>query len=839
MPPEAPRWQTAVRKPQPPRTIAPVAAILVATLLFMTGLIWIESENRRVRALQEAARISSERQVALVELLSFLKDSETSQRGYVITGRRDFLGLYPIGRGETRRHLAQLRRAYGGDDRAQRDLGELERIVAAKFAEMDAVIDVRRDQGLRQAAAVVSQGRGRALMLEARAMVRTMIAAERRIGRAEWADYFERQQLIEGLLRAGALAVTILLAVGGWMLWRIRRGRYLADLAAYDAATRQRTIFDSTNDAILILNPSGTIETVNAAGRKLLGFDGEDTRRQDVSTILDLADGPGSFHERIGLVDGVLRNPIVTGRTARRVDGSPLAVDVSLGVMDLPDGVHVVASLRDMTERARVERLKDDLVSTVSHELRTPLTSVIGALGLLRAGAAGVLGDEAAKLVEIAENNSRRLIRLINDMLDIDRIENGQLRMARRPLDLRSIAQRAASDAEGLARDQVINVVAHVPEETVPVNADEGRLLQVMTNLLGNAIKAAPPESTVEVVVERIGGKARVAVDDRGPGIPQEFRGRIFGRFERSRDVEASGAGSGLGLAISREIVLGHGGEIWFEDRPEGGTRFAFSIDLDDGVDKAAEEEARCCILICEDDPDALRVLQSLVSAEGCACDTAGSAEEARTMLRARAYDGLLLDLNLPGESGLEFARSIRADPDLRHLPIVVVTGRDKDQDDGLCALDIVDWITKPVDIARLGAALDAVSARIAPGKPCVLHLDDDQDTLDVTGRSLSPDAQMLQATDLATARAILNETTPDLVIIDVNLPIGSGLDLLPLLVDGAGVPIPAIIYSAQDVSAATARRVNAVLTKSKDSLPDLRRTVRRVFAGHHRGGNA
>ena len=184
---------------------------------------------------------------------------------------------------------------------------------------------------------------------------------------------------------------------------RLRRARHAATVEAFKAAERNRTILDSTIDSILILNPSGTIETMNAAATAMLGYAANELGRRDVSVLLDIAPGDGSFHKRIGLVDGQLRASFLADRLVRHRDGRSIPVDVAMGVMSLPSGDHIVASLRDISERKRIERVKDDLMSTVSHELRTPLTSVVR-----RAGAApGRIGRHAAGRRRTADRNRR------------------------------------------------------------------------------------------------------------------------------------------------------------------------------------------------------------------------------------------------------------------------------------------------------------------------------------------------------------------------------------------------------------------------------------------------
>ncbi|WP_156679964.1 ATP-binding protein [Sphingomonas profundi] len=818
------RAELAGRAPSLARSLL---AASILPFLFVGLIVWLGAEYRRAETVRTQARASFDRRIDAITLLSRMKDAETSQRGFVITGSPAFLLPYAPARAAIETTLAAGRpRAF---DAAQaRRLAMLRALTARKLAEMDRIIAIRRTRGLDAAAQAVSSGLGERLMDRMRAVAGEMIAAEEALGKRQVAAYTERSRLTRDLAWMMLAALSILLMIGLTALVRLRQARHAAKVEAFEAAERNRTILDSTIDALLILNPSGTIETMNAAATSMLGYAENELSRRDVAVLLDIAPGNGSFHTRVGLVDGQLRASFFADRAVRHRDGRLIPVDVAMGVMSLPSGDHIVASLRDISERKRIERMKDDLMSTVSHELRTPLTSVVGALGLLRAGSAGALPDAARRLIEIAENNSRRLIRLINDMLDIDRIESGKLHVARDPIDLCDVVARACEGSEGLGAAAGVRIECRLPNAAVIVAGDADRLLQVVTNLVSNAVRASPQGKAVTIgLAVTAAGKALVTVDDEGPGIPPAFRERIFGRFERAERDDGS-VGTGLGLAISREIVSRHDGTIWFEDRSGGGTRFAFSIDLRRSAGTDVLGDTR--LLICEDDDAIAEILEAFVAEEGYASERVASAEEARAALAARSYSALLLDLKLPGEGGLSLARTLRDQVPPVSLPIIIVSASAPETiGGGATPLDIVDWIEKPLEPERFAAALRTALGRSGSKRPTILHLDDDQDVLDVVAAGLQPEARILKATDLGTARHLLQTESPDVAILDLQLADGSGLDLLPMLVGADGLAIPTIVYSAQDISAEAAQRVDAVLVKARGSLPDLAATVRRV----------
>lgn len=806
-------------------------ALLIPVVLAAT-LMWIQAEYSRWETLRVGAQQSYSRRSQLVDLLSMMRAAETSERGYALVGDEQLQARYIAAETAVRRLLRELFIAYRYEP-SPPQLGELSRIADAKFAEMDDVIRLFERRGAAEARRRINDGDGQRLMAQFEQLVGHIFQREIRVGDQRVQAFRARAAWIEWMMWVIAAIASVALTVILTQLWRQRRAKYEAALAAYEAAERSQTILNATADPIVIINASGTIETINAAVTRVLGYTPEAAERRDVTMLSDIAPGVGNFMERIGFADGRLRTSFLQEQPIRTQFGETILFDVALGVMRLPDGDHIVASLRDTTERQRLDRLKDDLISTISHELRTPLTSVIGALSLLRADAAGTLPDEAQELVRIAESNGQRLIRLINDMLDIDRIEAGKFRLATAPLDLRDVVRRACDDHAVLATSHAVTLDCELPTEPLMVDGDEARLLQVLANMLSNALKFSPAGSTVTVCARRDGRAVLVEVADEGPGIAEEFRSRIFGRFERAAHTEGW-AGTGLGLAIARDIVARHGGDIWFEDRRPGGTRFVFSLPTIVTDNVAGQGAERGQVLICHGDARLEQELQGLLDAEGLASEMVTSASAARDALAGGGYDLLLLDMALDDPDALSLARDVRRAVAPDGLSIILVSPGGAIDAAARFSLDLVDWIDKPIDASRLKAALATAMPLDGVDIPIVLHLDDDQDTLDVTARVLAGTARMMKVRSLADARAFLREQTPDLAILDYHLASGTGLDLLPDLADAHGVAIPTIVYSAHDVLLDPEALVHAVVVKSRHSAADLKATIRRILSVRH-----
>ncbi len=328
----------------------------------------------------------------------------------------------------------------------------------------------------------------------------------------------------------------------------------------------------------------------------------------------------------------------------------------------------------DIEQLKELERLKADFVSTVSHELRTPLTSMRGALGLLLSGAGGELSAKGRDLLRIALTNTDRLIRLINDILDIEKIDAGHVQIRRDRLRLRPLLEATVAGLEGLARDADVHLkISEVAD--VELFGDGDRLTQVFTNLISNAVKFSPKGAAVELSGELIDGFVRIGVRDHGPGIPPEFASRIFGRFQQAESaaMRRSG-GTGLGLSISKAITEMHAGRIGFQSAEGGGTEFY--VDLPVAPSPTGELDARPGVLIVEDDESMRAVLSALLEPFARPISV-GEADAAWRVLEETRIRVVILDTGLPGMDGLSFARRLRADTRFRTIAVLLYSASD------------------------------------------------------------------------------------------------------------------------------------------------------------------
>lgn len=339
---------------------------------------------------------------------------------------------------------------------------------------------------------------------------------------------------------------------------------------------QQEILLDSVTDGICGIDRDGVVSFMNPAAGRLLAADPSSLIGMPIHDLLHgFAPSGHRCGEECPIRRAASRQMTSAGQeNIFRSDGTSFPSEYVLTpLVDQGQVAGFVLSFRDISQRFALDRLKDEFISTVSHELRTPLTSIRGALGLLSSGVLNQGNEKAGNLLRIALSNSDRLVRLINDILDLERIQSGREPLAFRPVQLNDVVRQAIEGMQPVAENAGVQLIHDATK--VEIAADPDRLLQVLTNLLSNAIKFSPPNSTISVMLRPGVTGVTISVIDHGRGIPADKLEAIFGRFQQ---VDASDArekgGTGLGLAICRTIVLQHSGRIWAERNPLRGSTF-------------------------------------------------------------------------------------------------------------------------------------------------------------------------------------------------------------------------------------------------------------------------
>jgi signal transduction histidine kinase/CheY-like chemotaxis protein len=467
-----------------------------------------------------------------------------------------------------------------------------------------------------------------------------------------------------------------------------------------------------------------------------------------------------------------------------------------------------------LNQRSELDNLKDEFISTVSHELRTPLTSIRGALGLLSSGVIGDVDAKAQNLLRIAVTNTDRLIRLINDILDLERMESGRAPLQIRRCSLRELALQAIESMTGMADACSVHLelAPLTPAQSAAVEAlffdgDSDRILQVLTNLLSNAIKFSPPASTVRIFTEATADSILFKVADEGRGIPADQLDTIFDRFQQ---VELSDArqkgGTGLGLAICRSIVQQHCGSIWAQQNLGPGTtlyvmlpRTIRSTDVVQELPPPARGEG--AILVCDDDEGIRTIVNHHLTRQGYTVLEAASGQEALVLAGENQVEAILLDLYMPGLSGWETLQRLRNNPVTAHIPVVILSVLSSSLRPQLTG-DAQGWVQKPFNEQLLFAELGRV-LHAGEGPAHVLLVEDDDDLASVVKASFGDAAVYLEHAS-SRQQAIRHCITrrPDLLILDLTLPDGDGFSLVEWLRNQPTLDtLPLVVYSGREIS--------------------------------------
>jgi len=593
-----------------------------------------------------------------------------------------------------------------------------------------------------------------------------------------------------------------------------------------------RSALEHASIGMALVAPDGKFITVNKALCEITGFSREELLKTDFQAISH----PDDIEADLEHVRQMLNKDIETYNMEKRYlhkDGRFIWALLSVSMIWNADGTpkYFISQIQDITERKEMERMKSDFIATVSHELRTPLTAIRGSLALMANGSLGVMPGKAAGMVKIAHKNSERLVLIINDILDIEKIESGRLQFNIQPVNIAPFLVQALETNQAYGEKFKVEFVLEGEIPDVEILADQDRLMQVMANLLSNAAKFSPTGSKVRISATHKNNKVRFEVKDSGPGIPEEFRSRIFGKFmQADSSITRKHEGTGLGLSITRQLVELMGGSIGFTTEIGKGTVFYFDLPEADsntvfeGTQPMLAENVSYRVLICEDDDTAASLLKAMLEQAGFMADIAFNIPEARRKLKTGNFTGMILDIMLPMGDGTVFLKELRADPATEKLPVVVVSARaDEAKAKAGDGLSVADWLNKPVDhielIDSLCRAID--NARVL--LPRVLHIEDDKDLSRILAESLRGQADLISATTIHNAEKDLKTERYDLVVLDPEMPDGSSLNLIKKF---AELKIPVVILSASEMPNDIQRLVAATLVKSRMSEAKIAETI-------------
>ena len=511
-------------------------------------------------------------------------------------------------------------------------------------------------------------------------------------------------------------------------------GRRQAEFMSQDAtqlAARFQTLLETAPDAIVEVDSNGKLVMLNAAVDRLFGYKREELIGLPVEILIPEAMRHSHVKHRGDYLDHPGTRPMGIGMEllARRKDGSEFPVEVSLSPVPSSHGHHVTAIVRDVTERKRASehllalgaeftreleeknrqleqrnseveranRLKSEFLASMSHELRSPLHTIIGFADLLREELDGPLNTKQKRFVQNIHRDSQHLLEIINDLLDISKIEAGRLELRLEHFDADHIAEEVLSSIRTQARAKSIRLETHFAPDS-PVESDKLRFKQILYNLLSNAVKFTPEQGIITVATERIDSRLQISVADTGIGIASADHDAIFDKFYQvGSTTKGVREGTGLGLAITKTLVEKMGGKIWVASVPGQGSTFTFSVRLaqSSDVQNTATKRTKPLVLLAEDANRSTGLLVNYLEPAGYEVVRAGSLSKTVQMSRELQPDVVILDLLIPGAESWRILREMKAQKDTAAIPVIVTSVLDND--DAARSLGAAAYLTKPI----------------------------------------------------------------------------------------------------------------------------------------------
>lgn len=468
-----------------------------------------------------------------------------------------------------------------------------------------------------------------------------------------------------------------------------------ADVAA-KAESRFRELLEVAPDAIIEVDGDGLIVLCNAATERLFGYHREELLGKPVEALIP--EGSRAAHEkhRASYRENPKTRPMGKSLTlhARRKDGSRFPVEISLSPVGSEDGLRVTAIIRDVTDRViaeeqiravnqqlqqrnqeveRANRLKSEFLASMSHELRTPLHTILGFTELLEEEVDGPLNERQKRFVAHVHQDAQHLLELINDILDLSKIEAGKLDLRFEVFDARQAVEEVVASLQGSAEAKNLTVENTVAADC-PVKADRVRFKEIFYNLLSNAVKFTLEGGRIGISSALHESAVSFSVKDTGIGIPKQEQASIFDKFYQvGSTTKGVREGTGLGLAITKQLAEMHGGSISVESEPAKGSTFTFTIP----VERPKTEQP--LILIVEDEPAAQELLVTYLEPRGFRTEVASTVQKAIEIARKTRPSAVTLDLGLPGYSGWRALEELYHRAEFRSVPIIVVSVRDND----------------------------------------------------------------------------------------------------------------------------------------------------------------
>lgn len=714
--------------------------------------------------IDQERRVSRTHQVLgeLEATLSTMKDAETGERGYIITGDSRYLEPYEDAIREIDAHISNLKTLLAGNPNQSARIPVLEQKVAIRLASLKQGVELRKNINTEGARQLVVSGIGRKQMDDLRSFIDVMEDEETSLLRLRAVEasasgrYAFVTDLIPNLIACGLLLL-VSYVIFADVTARRKTQEELRQQREWLAVT-----LSSIGDAVIATDTTGAVTFLNPVAQALTGWTLEESQGKSLQNIFQIVneetrepvENPVLRAMKEGVVVGLANHTVLIAR-----DGTETPIDDSGAPIKAPDGklLGAVLVFRDIRERRRIDqelarllagertareqaeaasRAKDEFVAMISHEIRSPLTAIMGWTQMLKMGKLNEV--ETAHAIEIIERNAKTQVQLIEDLLDISRVITGKLRLNVRPADPLRVIESAIDSIRPAAEAKLIELHADLGPPGCLVSGDVDRLQQVFWNLLSNAVKFTPRNGTITVAMKRSNSHLEISVSDSGEGISAEFLPYVFDRFSQaSLRSEQRSVGLGLGLAIVRHLVELHGGTVK-ADSPGKGQGAVFTITLpiravravnggSVSPDGGRDHEGPLAnlslkglrVMVVDDDPEARELLSAMLTEHGAEVNTCASAAEALGKIELWLPVVLVSDIGMPGQDGYSFIRELRGRAREKggNVPAVALTAFTSTEDRlQALAAGFQMHVPKPVELDELITVVASLAGRMGKG---------------------------------------------------------------------------------------------------------------------------
>jgi len=850
-------------------------------LLLVVGLLY-----RNGRSFIEASEWVSHTHEVVAELeatLSAAAEAQAATDVYIITGQEVFLKPYQVAGPALRSHLDQLKSLTSDNPYQKRRLAMLEVAVAERLDSLQQKIDLREQKGFEAAQQRVATGIGSKQMNRVRAIISEMKQEEDDLLKRRTLDFQSSTRKTTLTFLCVIFLEILLLALVYYVFLRDITARRRAEQLLRESEERHRKLFDNNPHPTWVFDRE-TLRflAVNAAAVRKYGYSSDEFLKMTIKNIRPPEDVPVLLDSVGRVQDG---NESIGIWRHRRKDGTDIDVEITSYALSFADRPAEVVVAVDVTERKRdeaekrkfidklaasnqeldlrnreVERatlLKSKFLASMSHELRTPLNAIVGFSDLLADETPGELNSKQKRFVNHIKQGSAHLLQLINDILDLSKIEAGQLELRCEDFQLKDALPEVLSTIRPLAMIKNIQI-QHKLKTDLSVHADRVRFKQVLYNLLSNAVKFTPKDGRIDIDCVEKGNEVCISVTDTGIGIRSEDQAVVFEEFRQVEgNTDTGNEGTGLGLAITKRLVEQQGGKISLESEPGKGSRFTFTLPIGSFITSskslpvngsarpngaAAGGGRKPLILVVDDEIPARELIASYLESE-YRIVMAESGAEVVQKARQLLPDAITLDVLMPGGNGFETLVALQKTPETANIPIIIVSIVDQKQVG--FALGAADYLVKPI---RKPVLLETIRKHVplqTDDDAAILLVDDDPKTLELleqTLRSAGYETQSVQSG--ARALEVLSSKLVSAVLLDLLMPGMDGFEVIRHVREQETLKdLPILVMTAktlaQEEIALLSRETQAQFQKNGSWRQQLIVEVGRVVQGRKRAKSA